>query len=82
MIRFYYKKVVPLIYLFKAMGKLSFSLVTTAAGSVEKLIVKILSHGVNQTMSEVKSLAEAAGIALEVAFDMIKSLVFAPMLEF
>ena len=33
-------------------------------------------------MSEVKSLAEAAGIALEVAFDMIKSLVFAPMLEF
>jgi 3-hydroxyisobutyrate dehydrogenase len=69
--------------LFDAMGKQTIYLGGIGAGSVMKLAVNSLIHGINQTMAEAMTLAEAAGIAPTAAFDVIEaSAACAPMLKY
>jgi 3-hydroxyisobutyrate dehydrogenase len=69
--------------LFDAMGKETLSLGQPGAGAVMKLAVNSLIHGLNQTLAEAMTLAEAAGIAPEAAFDVIEaSAACAPMLKY
>ncbi|MCE8538208.1 NAD(P)-dependent oxidoreductase [Ruegeria pomeroyi] len=73
----------PVQPLFDAMGKQTLYLGETGAGAVMKLAVNSLIHGINQTLAEAMTLAEAAGIAPEVAFDVIEaSAACAPMLKY
>ncbi|MEQ5870399.1 NAD(P)-dependent oxidoreductase [Sagittula sp. NFXS13] len=68
---------------FDAMGRDTIYLGATGAGAVMKLAVNSLIHGINQTLAEAMTLAEAAGIAPEVAFDVIEaSAACAPMLRY
>jgi 3-hydroxyisobutyrate dehydrogenase len=73
----------PLSLLFDAMGRATVCLGATGAGAVMKLAVNSLIHGINQTLAEAMTLAEAAGIARDAAFDVIeKSAAAAPMLKY
>ena len=73
----------PLIPLFDAMGRQTICLEKTGAGAVMKLAVNSLIHGINQTLAEAMTLAEASGIAAERAFDVIEaSAACAPMLKY
>lgn len=73
----------PLRPLFEAMGRATICLGTPGAGAVMKLAVNSLIHGLNQTLAEAMTLAEAAGIAPEAAFDVIEnSAAAAPMLKY
>jgi len=66
-----------------AMGKETICLGRRGAGTVMKLAVNSLIHGINQTLAEAMTLAEAAGIAPENAFDVIEaSAACAPMLKY
>lgn len=69
--------------LLDAMGRETIFLGQTGAGSVMKLAVNSLIHGLNQTLAEAMALAGAAGIAPEAAFDVIEnSAAAAPMLSY
>ena len=73
----------PLMPLFEAMGKKTICLGQAGAGAVMKLAVNSLIHGINQTLAEAMTLAEAAGIASGDAFDAIEaSAACAPMLKY
>lgn len=73
----------PLMPLFEAMGRATICLGATGAGAVMKLAVNSLIHGINQTLAEAMTLAEAAGIAPEAAYDVIEnSAAAAPMLKY
>ncbi|SHI65583.1 3-hydroxyisobutyrate dehydrogenase [Palleronia salina] len=73
----------PLRPLFHAMGKQTICLGTVGSGAVMKLAVNSLIHGINQTLAEAMTLAEATGIAPEKAFDVIEaSAACAPMLKY
>ena len=73
----------PLGTLFDAMGKETRCLGQTGNGAVMKLAVNALIHGINQTLAEAMTLAEAAGIAPDAAFDVIEaSAACAPMLKY
>lgn len=73
----------PLMPLFDAMGRRLICLGRPGAGSVMKLAVNSLIHGLNQTLAEAMTLAEAAGITPETAFDAIEaSAAAAPMLKY
>ncbi|MDU8944155.1 NAD(P)-dependent oxidoreductase [Ovoidimarina sediminis] len=65
------------------MGRKTVFLGTPGAGAVMKLAVNSLIHGLNQTLAEAVTLAEAAGIAPEAAFDVIEaSAAGAPMIGY
>ncbi|SDU17743.1 NAD(P)-dependent oxidoreductase [Stappia sp. ES.058] len=69
--------------LFDAVGRKTIYLERPGAGSVMKLAVNSLIHGLNQTLAEALTLAEASGIAPELAFDAIEaSAACAPMLSY
>lgn len=69
--------------LFDAMGRAVIYLDKPGAGSVMKLAVNSLIHGINQTLAEAMTLAEAAGIPSTQAFDVIEaSAACAPMLKY
>lgn len=73
----------PLMPLFGAMGRQTICLGRTGAGAVMKLAVNSLIHGINQTLAEAMTLAEAAGIAPDATFDVIEaSAACAPMLKY
>ena len=73
----------PLMPLFDAMGRRTICLGAHGAGAVMKLAVNSLIHGINQTVAEALTLAEAAGIPPEQAFDVIEaSAAAAPMLSY
>lgn len=73
----------PLAPLFEALGRKTICLGKPGAGAVMKLAVNALIHGINQTLAESLTLAEAAGIAPEAAFDVIEaSAAAAPMLSY
>lgn len=68
---------------FDAVGRQTIYLGQCGAGAVMKLAVNSLIHGINQTVSEAMTLAEASGILPEVAFDVIEaSAACAPMLKY
>jgi 3-hydroxyisobutyrate dehydrogenase-like beta-hydroxyacid dehydrogenase len=72
-----------LIPLFEALGREVICLGSSGAGSVMKLTVNSLIHGINQTLAEAMTLAEAAKIPPELAFDVIEaSAACAPMLKY
>jgi 3-hydroxyisobutyrate dehydrogenase-like beta-hydroxyacid dehydrogenase len=69
--------------LFDAVARKTVWLGRPGAGSVMKLAVNSLIHGLNQTLAEALTLAEASGIAPELAFDAIEaSAACAPMLTY
>ena len=73
----------PLAPIFRAMGRETIYLGQMGAGAVMKLAVNSLIHGINQTLAEAMTLAEAAGIAPDAAFDVIEaSAACAPMLKY
>jgi 3-hydroxyisobutyrate dehydrogenase len=73
----------PVMPVFEALGRQVICLGTAGAGAVMKLAVNSLIHGINQTLAEAITLAEAAGIAPETAFDAIEtSAAAAPMLKY
>lgn len=73
----------PLMPFFNAMGRQTICLGNAGAGSVMKLAVNSLIHGINQTLAEAMTLAEASGIEPEKAFDVIEaSAACAPMLKY
>lgn len=73
----------PLQPLFDALGRKTICLGKVGAGAVMKLAVNALIHGINQTLAEAMTLAEAAGIDSARAFDVIEtSAAGAPMLTY
>jgi len=69
--------------LFDAMGKETRCLGHASGGAVMKLAVNSFIHGINQTVAEAITQAEAAGIEPEAAFDVIEaSTACAPMLKY
>ncbi|MBB4123224.1 NAD(P)-dependent oxidoreductase [Martelella radicis] len=73
----------PLRPVFDALGKRTIFLGESGRGAVMKLSVNSLLHGINQTLAEAMTLAEAAGIQAEAAFDVIEaSAAAAPMLKY
>lgn len=73
----------PLRPVFDALGKQTICLGQTGNGAVMKLAVNSLIHGINQTLAEAMTLAEAAGIESAQAFDVIEaSAAGAPMLSY
>ncbi len=73
----------PLAPLFDALGRKTLCLGSAGSGAVMKLAVNSLIHGLNQTLAEAMSLAQAAGIAPDAAFDVIEaSAAAAPMLSY
>ncbi|MFT5797765.1 MAG: 3-hydroxyisobutyrate dehydrogenase-like beta-hydroxyacid dehydrogenase [Candidatus Azotimanducaceae bacterium] len=69
--------------LFDVMGRQTIYLGRSGAGAVMKLVVNSLIHGINQTLAEAMTLAEASSISSEVAFDVIEaSAACAPMLKY
>lgn len=74
------KAVMPL---FDALGKQTICLGKQGLGAVMKLSVNSLIHGINQTLAEAMTLAEASGIPSAKAFDVIEaSAACAPMLKY
>lgn len=72
-----------LLPLFDVIGNRTIFLGSTGAGSVMKLAVNAMLHGINQGFAEAFVLAEAAGIAPVDAFDVIEaSAACAPMLKY
>ena len=68
---------------FDAVGRETIYLGQSGAGAVMKLAVNSLIHGINQTLAEAMTLAEASGITPELAFDVIEaSAACAPMLKY
>jgi 3-hydroxyisobutyrate dehydrogenase-like beta-hydroxyacid dehydrogenase len=77
------KTAAPLMPIFNALGKTTICLGKPGAGSAMKLAINSIIHGLNQTVSEALTLAEAAGIALPLAYDAIQaSAACAPMLNY
>ena len=75
--------VVPLMPIFDALGKQTLCLDRPGNGSVMKLAINSIIHGLNQTVSEALTLAEAAGISPTIAYDAIEaSAACAPMLKY
>ena len=73
----------PLMPIFNAMAKKTVCLGRLGNGAVMKLAVNSLIHGINQTLSEAMTLAEASGIEPVRAFDVIEaSAACAPMLKY
>ena len=73
----------PIAPLLDAMGRRTLHLGTVGAGAVMKLAVNSLIHGMNQTLAEALTFAEAAGIGPEAAFDAIEaSAAAAPMFSY
>ncbi|RDC74017.1 NAD(P)-dependent oxidoreductase [Rhodovulum sp. 12E13] len=73
----------PLRPLLDAMGRKTICLGAVGAGAIMKLAVNSLIHGLNQTLAEAVTLAEAAGIPREAAFDVIgASAAAAPMIGY
>ncbi|MCB1425246.1 MAG: NAD(P)-dependent oxidoreductase [Zhengella sp.] len=73
----------PFMPLFDAVGRQTICLGRAGAGAVMKLAVNSLIHGINQTLAEAMTLAEAAGIETATAFDVIEaSAACAPMLKY
>ncbi len=69
--------------LFDAMGRNTIFLGRPGAGTVMKLGVNMLIHGLNQTLAEALALTQAAGISREAAFGVIEqSAAAAPMLSY
>jgi 3-hydroxyisobutyrate dehydrogenase len=69
--------------LFEAMGQRTVYLGRPGSGAIMKLAVNALIHGLNQTVSEALSLTDKAGIAPDLAFDVIEaSAAAAPMLSY
>jgi 3-hydroxyisobutyrate dehydrogenase len=69
--------------LFDAMGREVIYLGASATGAAMKLAVNSMIHGINQTLAEAMTLAEAAGIPSTQAFDVIEaSAACAPMLKY
>lgn len=74
---------VPVMPVFDAIGHKTMFLGRAGAGAVMKLAVNSMIHGLNQTLAEAMALAQAAGIAPDVAFDVIEnSAAAAPMLKY
>lgn len=72
-----------IVPLFDTISRQTIYLGQTGAGAVMKLAVNSLIHGINQTLAEAMTLAEASGIAPETAFDVIEaSAACAPMLKY
>ncbi|SEQ86190.1 3-hydroxyisobutyrate dehydrogenase [Loktanella sp. DSM 29012] len=68
---------------FGAIARETIYLGQAGSGSVMKLAVNSLIHGINQTLAEALTLAESSGIAAETAFDVIEaSAACAPMLKY
>lgn len=66
-----------------AMGNNVIALGKPGAGSIMKLAINTIIHGLNQTTSEALVMAEAAGIDANLAFDALEaSAVAAPMLKY
>jgi 3-hydroxyisobutyrate dehydrogenase len=73
----------PVVPVLEAMGSDLVFLGAPGAGAVMKLAVNLLIHGLNQTLAEALSLAEAAGIDLGTAYSVMeRSAAAAPMLEY
>lgn len=73
----------PLTPIFSAVGNRTICLGRAGAGAAMKLAVNSLIHGLNQTLAEALTLAEAAGIRTDTAFDVIEaSAACAPMLKY
>mgnify|MGYP000350061511 CR=1 FL=1 len=73
----------PLMPVLEAMGSRVICLGACGAGAVMKLAVNSLIHGINQNLAEAMTLAEAAGIAPQTAFEAIESsAACAPMLKY
>jgi 3-hydroxyisobutyrate dehydrogenase-like beta-hydroxyacid dehydrogenase len=73
----------PIMPLLEALGREVICLEKSGAGAVMKLAVNSLIHGINQTLAEAITLAEAAGIPAPLAFDTIEaSAACAPMLKY
>ncbi|MCC1494473.1 NAD(P)-dependent oxidoreductase [Cognatishimia sp. F0-27] len=73
----------PLRPVFDVLGRQTICLGSPGAGAVMKLAVNALIHGINQTLAEAMTLAEAAGIDTAQAFDVIEnSAACAPMLKY
>ncbi len=73
----------PIMPLLEALGREVIFLEKSGAGAVMKLAVNSLIHGINQTLAEAITLAEAAGIPAPLAFDTIEaSAACAPMLKY
>lgn len=69
--------------IFSALGRQTIHLGEAGAGAVMKLAVNALIHGINQNLAEAMTLAEAAGIPADRAFDVIEaSAACAPMLKY
>ncbi len=76
------ERAAPLTTIFDAMSKQTLFLGRTGTGAVMKLAVNSLIHGLNQALAEAMTLAEAAGIGSEAAFNVIEaSAACAPMLK-
>lgn len=66
-----------------AMGRLTIPLGRPGDGTIIKLAVNSMIHGINQSVSEALTLVEAAGINTATAFDVIEeSAAAAPMLSY
>jgi 3-hydroxyisobutyrate dehydrogenase len=73
----------PVRPLLDAMGRKTICLGAVGAGAIMKLAVNSLIHGINQTLAEAVTLAEAAGIPRDAAFDVIgASAAAAPMIGY
>jgi 3-hydroxyisobutyrate dehydrogenase-like beta-hydroxyacid dehydrogenase len=73
----------PIMPLLEALGREVIYLEKSGAGAVMKLAVNSMIHGINQTLAEAITLAEAAGIPAPLAFDTIEaSAACAPMLKY
>jgi 3-hydroxyisobutyrate dehydrogenase-like beta-hydroxyacid dehydrogenase len=73
----------PVMAVLDAMGRQVITLDHSGAGAVMKLAVNAMLHGINQSLAEAITLAEATGIAPERAFDVIQaSAACAPMLKY
>ncbi|MCX2721017.1 NAD(P)-dependent oxidoreductase [Roseibium salinum] len=69
--------------LFGAMGKRTIWLGAAGRGATMKLGVNMLIHGLNQTLSEALALTSAAGIAPDVAYEVVEnSAAAAPVLAY
>ncbi|WP_102107604.1 NAD(P)-dependent oxidoreductase [Oceaniglobus roseus] len=73
----------PVMPVLEALGRRVICLGAPGRGAVMKLSVNALIHGLNQTLAEAMTLAEATGIDPERAFDVIEaSAAAAPMLRY
>ncbi|WP_428699100.1 NAD(P)-dependent oxidoreductase [Stappia sp.] len=73
----------PLWPVLEALGRRTICLGERGAGAAMKLAVNSMIHGLNQSLAEAMALAGAAGIAPDMAFDVIEaSAAAAPMLTY